>query len=59
VIKNGFECGADDVSTATYLYGPIGVLVLINIVFFLLTVVKLHQASSPAQAVFNLPVKRR
>jgi len=50
---------SDDISTATYLYGPVGVLILINIIFFLLTIVRLHQASIPSQAVFNLPVKRR
>jgi len=50
---------SDDISAATYLYAPVGVLILVNIVFFLMTIVKLHQANNPDQIVLNIPVKRR
>jgi len=35
----------DDNSTIAYLYGPIGAIILSNIVFFVLTATKLYQAS--------------
>ena len=40
-----FLYDADDNSTIAYLYGPIGAIILSNIVFFVLTATKLYQAS--------------
>ena len=48
-----FFCDIDSTSMMVYLYGPIGIIILSNIIFFILTATQLYRASIDAAFATN------